>query len=281
LNEVEFTKNEAFSSIRRELLEHCLMNIKTDLQNGILTATISRSQALNALNAEVLDELNNIIKEVYQKKEIHGLIIIGEGEKAFVAGADIKELASLDQSEALNLSKKGQKLFSIIEHCPKPVIAAVNGFALGGGCELAMACHIRIATENAKFGQPEVNLGIIPGYGGTQRLTQLVGRGKALELMMTGDTITAQEAKTWGLVNHVTVNRIELIELATKILKKILSKSPLAISKLIRSVNAGFTFEQQGYDVEAQEFANCTRTEDFNEGTAAFIEKRQPNFKGI
>ncbi len=257
------------------------MNIKTDLQNGILTATISRSQALNALNAEVLDELNNIIKEVYQKKEIHGLIIIGEGEKAFVAGADIKELASLDQSEALNLSKKGQKLFSIIEHCPKPVIAAVNGFALGGGCELAMACHIRIATENAKFGQPEVNLGIIPGYGGTQRLTQLVGRGKALELMMTGDTITAQEAKTWGLVNHVTVNRIELIELATKILKKILSKSPLAISKLIRSVNAGFTFEQQGYDVEAQEFANCTRTEDFNEGTAAFIEKRQPNFKGI
>lgn len=186
----------------------------------------------------------------------------------------------LNQEQALEFAKRGQQLFKTIEDCPKPVIAAVNGFALGGGCELAMACHIRIATENAKFGQPEVNLGIIPGYGGTQRLTQLVGRGKALELMLTGDMITAQEARAIGLVNHVVVTRDELLALADKIASKIEGKTPIAIGHVIKSVNAGFSFEREGYDAEATYFAACAATLDFKEGTKAFIEKRQPVFKG-
>jgi len=171
-------------------------------------------------------------------------------------------------------------LFKQLEDSPKPIIAAINGFALGGGCELAMACHIRIATENAKFGQPEVNLGIIPGYGGTQRLTQLVGRGKALELIMTADFISAQEAKAIGLVNHVVANREELMELAMKMMTKILSKSPVAIEQVIKSVNASFTGEEIGYKTEAESFATCAASEDFKEGTTAFMEKRKANFKG-
>jgi enoyl-CoA hydratase len=171
-------------------------------------------------------------------------------------------------------------LFKSIEDCPKPVIAAVNGFALGGGCELAMACHMRVATENARFGQPEVNLGIIPGYGGTQRLTQLVGRGKAMELMLTADIITAAEAKDLGLVNHVVATRVELMALAEKIMTKILSRGPLAVANVISSVNAGFGFEQAGYAAEADHFAACTVTDDFKEGTSAFLEKRSPIFRG-
>lgn len=256
------------------------MNIKTDFQHGILTAIVSRPEALNALNLQVLTELISLIKDVYQNADIKGLIITGDGEKAFVAGADIKELANINHAEALRLSESGQLLFKMIENCPKPVIAAVNGFALGGGCELAMACHIRVAVESARFGQPEVNLGIIPGYGGTQRLTQLVGRGKALELMMTGDTLTAQEAQKWGLVNHVTANNEELLVLANNLLNKILRKGPVAIANVIKSVNAGYGFEHEGYKTEAQLFADCTLTEDFKEGTSAFLEKRQPNFKG-
>jgi enoyl-CoA hydratase len=254
--------------------------IKTDLSNKILTATLSRPQALNALNFECLNELSDIIKDVYANDNIGGLIITGDGEKAFVAGADIKELSSLDNEKAFELSSKGQSLFKALQDCPKPTIAAVNGFALGGGCELAMACHIRLATENAKFGQPEVNLGIIPGYGGTQRLTQLIGRGKALELIMTGDAITAQEALSLGLVNHVVPNRDALMDLAIKIITKIISKGPIAIANAIKSVNAGITNEDEGYHTEAKLFGNCTTTEDFKEGTSAFIEKRQPNFKG-
>jgi enoyl-CoA hydratase len=246
----------------------------------VITATISRPKALNALNAELLDELYNVIQDLYQNNDIRGLILIGDGEKAFVAGADIKELAILDQQQALELAKKGQDLFKKIEDCPKPIIAAVNGFALGGGCELAMACHMRIATENAKFGQPEINLGIIPGYGGTQRLTQLVGRGKALELILTGDPISAQEAKALGLVNHVVATREELISQANSIMNKIATKSPIAVSNAIKSVNAGFGFENAGYLAEAEYFATCASTEDFKEGTTAFIEKRPPNFTG-
>ena len=246
----------------------------------VITVTISRPKALNALNAELLDELQDIIQNLYENPDIRGLILTGDGEKAFVAGADIKELAILDQQQALELAKKGQDLFKKIEDCPKPIIAAVNGFALGGGCELAMACHMRIATENAKFGQPEINLGIIPGYGGTQRLTQLVGRGKALELILTGDVISAQEAKALGLVNHVVSNREELMSLANSIMNKIATKSPIAVSNVIKSVNAGFEFENAGYVAEAKYFAACASTEDFKEGTTAFIEKRPPNFTG-
>jgi enoyl-CoA hydratase len=256
------------------------MAITTSLTNRILVVTINRPDALNALNKSVLDALAVVIKQSISDNEIGGIILTGSGEKAFVAGADIKELASLQRSEAVELAKKGQKLFKSIEDSPKPVIAAINGFALGGGCELAMACHIRIATENAKFGQPEVNLGIIPGYGGTQRLTQLVGRGKALELLLTGDMISAQDAKQLGLVNHVVSNKEELLQLAEKIMNKILSKGPIAVGNVIKSVNAGFGFEDKGYETEATLFGDCSITDDFKEGTSAFLEKRAPAFKG-
>ena len=246
----------------------------------VITATITRPKALNALNTEVLGELQELIQDLYRNGEIRGLILTGEGEKAFVAGADIKELAILNRAQALELAEKGQSLFKMMEDCPKPIIAAINGFALGGGCELTMACHIRIATENAKFGQPEINLGIIPGYGGTQRLTQLVGRGKALELILTGDLISAQDAKALGLVNHVVSNRDELMALANSIMNKIVSKSPIAVSNAIKSVNAGFGFENAGYVAESENFAACAATDDFKEGTTAFIEKRSPNFTG-
>jgi enoyl-CoA hydratase len=257
-----------------------MKNFQIQYSNNILTVVISRPKALNALNAELLDELKEIIQELYKNHDTRGLIITGEGDKAFVAGADIKELALLNQEQALELAKKGQELFKKIEDCPKPIIAAVNGFALGGGCELALACHMRIATENAKFGQPEINLGIIPGYGGTQRLTQLIGRGKALELMLTGEQISAQEAKVLGLVNHLVSNRDELISLANSIMNKIISKSPIAIANIIQSVNAGFAFENAGYLAESENFAACAATNDFKEGTTAFIEKRKPNFTG-
>jgi enoyl-CoA hydratase len=254
--------------------------LKTQHANSILTVTISRPDALNALNSEVMDGLHKIMQEVYQSASIRGMILTGEGEKAFVAGADIKELAALNKQQALELAQKGQKLFKSIEDCHKPIMAAVNGFALGGGCELAMACHMRVATENARFGQPEVNLGIIPGYGGTQRLTQLVGRGKALELMLTADIITAQEAKNLGLVNHVVATRNELMAVVEKIMLKILNKGPVAVASVINSVNAGFSFESAGYAAEASYFAACAATGDFKEGTAAFLEKRPPSFKG-
>ncbi len=257
-----------------------MRNFQIQYSNKVLTVTISRPKALNALNAELLDELNDIIQELYQNNDTRGLILTGDGDKAFVAGADIKELALLTQEQALELAKSGQALFKKIEDCPKPIIAAVNGFALGGGCELAMSCHIRIATENAKFGQPEINLGIIPGYGGTQRLTQLVGRGKALELMLTADQISAQEAKSLGLVNHVVSNRDELMSTANTIMNKIVSKSPLAVANIIKSVNAGFGFENAGYATESECFAASTATNDFKEGTKSFIEKRQPSFTG-
>ncbi len=249
-------------------------------ENEVITITVTRPQALNALNLETLNELRKVIQDIHQRRTIKGIILTGEGEKAFVAGADIKELSTLNQAEAEKLARDGQQLFKSIEDSPIPVIAAVNGFALGGGCELAMACHMRIATANAKFGQPEVNLGIIPGYGGTQRLTQLVGRGKALELLLTGDLIDAHEAKALGLVNHVVETQTELIALANKIMRKISSKGPIAIANTIKSVNAGFGFENAGYDAEAKKFGECANTEDFKEGTTAFIEKRKAIFKG-
>jgi enoyl-CoA hydratase len=255
-------------------------NLHIHLDQGVLTITINRPEALNALNLDTLTELSVKIQESYQSAEVKGIILIGSGEKAFVAGADIKELSALSKEQAFALAEKGQTLFKTIEDCPKPVVAAVNGFALGGGCELAMACHIRLATANAKFGQPEVNLGIIPGYGGTQRLTQLVGRGKALELILTGDLITAEEAKSLGLVNHVVATRDDLVALAQKIIGKIISKGPIAVANVIKAVNAGFEFEQKGYHSEATLFAACATTNDFKEGTTAFIEKRPAKFTG-
>ncbi|HEX5172101.1 MAG TPA: enoyl-CoA hydratase-related protein [Cyclobacteriaceae bacterium] len=254
--------------------------LKTLEENGLLTVIISRPDALNALNAETLDGLGELVQEVYQNAKIRGTIFIGEGSKSFVAGADIRELSILSREKAFELSSKGQDLFRRIEHCPKPILAALNGFALGGGCELAMACHVRIAVESARLGQPEINLGIIPGYGGTQRLTQLVGRGKALELLLTGDMITAREALSLGLINHVVADHNELLSFSKNLMNKIISKSPVAIANIIKSVNAGFGFEKAGYEAEATNFAACTTTEDFKEGTSAFLEKRKAVFKG-
>jgi enoyl-CoA hydratase len=248
--------------------------------NNICVVTISRPEALNALNSETIEGLGKVMEEITQSNDIKGVILTGQGEKAFIAGADIMELSQMDRRNAYELSKKGQKLFREIENSTKPIIAAINGFALGGGCELAMACHIRLATMNAKFGQPEISLGIIPGYGGSQRLTQLVGRPKALELLLTADMVSAEEAKVLGLVNHVFQTRDEMMATAIQMLQKINAKSPIAVAHIIRSVNAGFNFEAQGYEQEAESFAACACTEDFKEGTAAFLEKRKPVFKG-
>ena len=255
------------------------VNLKWSLENNILTLTINRPDRLNALNIETIGELGEAIKEAVNDEEVKGIIITGEGDKAFVSGADIKEISELNEVNSRKFSENGQEVFASIESCEKPVIAAVNGFALGGGCELAMACHIRVASENAKFGQPEVKLGIIPGFGGTQRLTHLVGKGKAMELMMTGDLIASSEAQKLGLVNHV-VPLQELMTISRNLLSKILKQSPVAVANIINCVNTAFNNEANGYQTEANSFMNCCRTEDFKEGTSAFLEKREPVFKG-
>ena len=256
-----------------------LNNIKTELEDGILIATISRPKSLNALNIQTMDEIRSLAREIYDNDDIKGVIITGDGEKSFVAGADITEIAGLDEMTARKFSENGQETFSMLENSPKPIIAAVNGFALGGGCELAMACHVRIASENAKFGLPEVNLGVIPGYGGTQRLAQLVGKGRAFEMTLTGDMISADEAYRIGLVNKVTSNQEELMELSKKMLAKMLAKAPLAVGMAINCINDVYN-QTDGFQTEANAFAHCTKTEDFEEGTTAFLEKRKPEFKG-
>ena len=254
--------------------------LQTSLAEGIFTITINRLDKLNALNKEVINDLAAALEEVYRKDEIKAAILTGAGPKAFVAGADISEFATLDAIGGSALAKHGQEaVFSKIETCPKPVVAAVNGFALGGGCELAMACHFRLASESAKFGQPEVNLGLIPGYGGTQRLTQLVGKGKAMELMMTGATISAAEALQIGLVNYVTTPENLLLE-TTELLKKIIAKAPLAISKIISLTNMAATGNPAGFVEEIKAFGQLFETMDAKEGAAAFMEKRKAVFIG-
>lgn len=255
-------------------------NIQTEIRAGVLYLTIARESSLNALNFATLEELRTVFDEVIDTKEIKGVILTGAGEKAFVAGADIKEIAELNEVNARKFAENGQEIFSMIENCTKPVIAVTNGYTLGGGCELAMACHMRIATANAKFGQPEVNLGIIPGYGGTQRLTMLVGRGKANELMMTGNLIDAQEAKTLGLVNHVEPTKQDAMAHAESLLQTIMEKAPLAIGMIIDCVNAVYLSEENGYQTEANSFARCVKSGDYVEGTSAFLEKRKPVFRG-
>lgn len=255
-------------------------NLQIANEDGILTITINRPEKLNALNVATVEEIREAIQSAYDDDSIKGVIITGQGEKAFVAGADIKEIAELNEMNGRKFAENGQEVFALIENCHKPVIAAVNGFALGGGCELAMACHMRIATPNAKFGQPEVNLGIIPGYGGTQRLTQLVGKGKAFELMMTADMISAMEAKGLHLVNHVVESQEALIPKCEEILNKIAKKAPLAVGMVINCVNAVYSNDENGYQTEANSFASCCKSEDFTEGTTAFLEKREAQFKG-
>jgi len=250
----------------------------TFLEDGIFTITINRPDKLNALNKTVIEELSQAIDKVYSNVEIKCAIITGAGTKAFVAGADITEFLTLDISGGETLAKKGQEMvFNKIEQSPKPIIAAVNGFALGGGCELAMSCHFRLANENAKFGQPEVNLGLIPGYGGTQRLTQLVGKGKAIELMMTAQMIDANEAKQLGLVNHVTTAET-LLEHTKEILQVIMTKGPNAVGKVIAAVNAHYDHSQNGFAAEIKLFGDCFGTDEMKEGVGAFLEKRKADF---
>lgn len=255
-------------------------NLTVQEAENILTLTIAREKAMNALNAQTILELRRFFAEdAPRRSHITGVIITGSGSKSFVAGADIKEFIALDAEKGRQLSQRGQDVYRMIEQFPKPVLAAVNGFALGGGCELAMACHLRVASENARFGQPEVNLGIIPGYGGTQRLIQYIGKGKAMELLLTGDMLDAREALQLGLVNHV-VPAEELMDKSRSILLKIAAKGPIAIAKIISSVNAYFQYNEDGFDHEVRAFGATTGTEDFQEGARAFIEKRAANFSG-
>ncbi len=255
-------------------------NLIVELADDIITLTISREKALNALNKETMQELNHFFTvEALQNKSLKGIIITGAGPKSFVAGADIKEFLGLDADAGKEMAKYGQDVFFAIEQFHRPVIAAVNGFALGGGCELAMACHMRIAGEKARFSQPEVNLGLIPGYGGTQRLVQLIGKGKAMELLMTADMVGAEEALRLGLVNHVVPQGDEVTK-AKEILLKISEKAPLAISKIISCVDAFYRICEDGFAKEVAEFGACCKTEDFKEGAAAFVERRKADFKG-
>ncbi len=257
-----------------------MQTLLLSFQNNILTITVNRPEKMNALNTTVIEELGAAIEDIYNNSEIKSAIITGSGAKAFVAGADISEFSALDAKGGKALAEKGQSLvFNKIENAPKPIIAAVNGFALGGGCELAMACHFRIASDNAKFGQPEVNLGFTPGYGGTQRLTQLIGKGRAMQLLLTGDMIDASTALQYGLVNEV-VPPEELLGRAKSVLELINTKAPLAIAGCINAANAVFDENKNGYEMEMNTFGSLFDTADAKEGAAAFLEKRKPHFKG-
>ena len=257
-----------------------MSNLQITWSDNIAIVTISREKALNALNRQTMDELHEFFSVTAPASPgLKGVIITGAGEKSFVAGADITEFLGLSPAQGKELAQRGQDVFFLIERFDKPVVAAINGFALGGGCELAMACHLRIAGEKARFGQPEVNLGLIPGYGGTQRLVQYIGKTKGMELLMTADMIGAEEAHRLGLVNYV-VPAGEEVGKATELIEKIATKAPVAISKIITAVNAFYTDGVNGFDVEVSEFGNCCATEDFKEGASAFVEKRKADFKG-
>lgn len=253
-------------------------NILVDIEDAIALITINRPDKLNALNKATIDELHQTFKELNNDKNVRAIIITGSGDKAFVAGADISEFANYSTKEGTMLSAMGQELlFDFIENMTTPVIAAINGFALGGGLELAMACHFRVANDHARMGLPEVSLGVIPGYGGTQRLPQLVGKGRALEMIMTGGMIGTEEAHMAGLINHMVAQE-QLIPFCKKLAQKIINNSPLAIAAAIKAVNAGY--RKEGFKKEIEEFGKCFATADFKEGTTAFLEKRKADFPG-
>lgn len=252
--------------------------ITTELTDNIYIITINRPDKLNALNKTVIRELGESVAEIYVNPLIRAAIITGSGSKAFAAGADIRGFEGLTKEEGMALAKQGLDVFFNIENAPKPIIAAVNGFALGGGCELAMACHFRICSDTAQFGQPEINLGLIPGYGGTQRLTRYIGKGRAIEALLTGNLISATQALQFGLVNYITSPE-ELMNKTKSILLQIISKAPLAIAKCIAAANAALE-NVDGYALESILFGECFATEDMREGTAAFLEKRKPIFRG-
>ncbi len=254
------------------------IEIKTEA--SLATVTINRPNKLNALNKETIKELHKAFSDLEDNEAIKVILLTGSGEKAFVAGADISEFSDFSVKEGKKLAAKGQEiLFNFIENLSKPVIAAVNGFALGGGLELAMSCHFRVASDNAKMGLPEVSLGVIPGYGGTQRLPQLVGKGRAMEMIMTAGMISADQALDYGLVNHVT-SQEDLLPLCEKLAGKISNNSSVAISYAIKAVNAGFMNTVNGYEQEIKAFGACFGTDDFAEGTTAFLEKRKAQFPG-
>lgn len=257
-----------------------LENIILEHENGIATIFINRPEKLNALNKATIQELYETLKLVDENPDVRVIIVSGSGEKAFVAGADIAEFAHFSAEEGSHLAAKGQQiLFDYIENMKTPVIAAINGFALGGGLELAMACHFRIASDNAKMGLPETSLGVIPGYGGTQRLPQLVGKGRAMEMILTAGMIDAETAKSYGLVNHI-LPQADLIDFCNGIAQKIIKNSPVALGKAIEAVNANYTSGVNGYAIEIKNFGACFATDDFKEGTTAFLEKRKAVFKG-
>jgi enoyl-CoA hydratase len=255
-------------------------NLLSELRDHILYVTINRTTKLNALNKRTIVELADVVEYASRTQEVRGVILTGSGEKAFVAGADISEFAEYNVREGEKLSRNGHTtVFNAIEQCGKPFIAAINGFALGGGLELAMACHMRVASSNARLGLPEVSLGLVPGYGGTQRLAQLVGKGRAIEMIATADMISAEKASEIGLVNHV-VPADQLIAKAEEILKKIKLRAPLAVAGAIRAVNALYQYDCDGFEVEISEFSKCFGSRDFKEGVDAFLNKRPANFRG-
>ena len=255
-------------------------NILTETNNGVTTITINRPNKLNALNKQTIEELHNAFEEMDIDDQTKVIVLTGSGEKAFVAGADISEFANFDMEEGSKLAARGQKLlFDFVENLSTPVIAAVNGFALGGGLELAMSCHFRVASNNARMGLPEVSLGVIPGYGGTQRLPQLVGKGRAMEMIMTAGMIDADQALNYGLVNHVK-SQEELLSFCYELAHKIQRNSSVAIGKAIKAINANYRDGKNGFKVEIKQFGKCFGTEDFKEGTTAFLQKRKANFPG-
>jgi enoyl-CoA hydratase len=257
--------------------------LHTDLTDSIFTVTINRPDKLNALNKDVMSELSQAVDEIYENEEIRSAIITGAGTKAFVAGADIAEFLGLTREQGQALSAKGHDLFLRIASCPKPIAAAINGFALGGGLELAMACHFRLCSTNAKFGQPEVNLGLIPGYGGTQRLTELVGRGRAIEIMLSARMVEATEAHVMGLVNYIVEEQNELLTKTRELLSIINEKAPVAVARIIECANIAAGeggAVRNGFQREQEAFGECFGTEDMKEGAKAFLEKRKPVFVG-
>lgn len=253
----------------------------TELEEGILTITLNKPEKLNVLTSQTINELRTVIQQVYDKSHIKSAIITGEGEEAFSRGVDLNELQELNELNGRKFSENGQETFALIENCHKPILAAINGDALGGGCELALACHLRVVVENANFGFPEVSRGIIPGFGGTQRLTYLVGKTAALEIFLTGETFSAIEAKEIGLVNHVVSYKEAAIKKSREILQKIMANAPLAVGAIINCTNAVYNPDEDGYQTEANAFANCCTSEDLTEGINAFLQNRDPYFQGL
>lgn len=254
--------------------------VLTELRDAVLLITIHRPQQLNALNQVTIQALGNVLESADANPDVRAVVLTGAGHKAFAAGADIKEFADYNQQEAAEMSAHGHRtLFNRMERLSKPVIAAINGYALGGGLELAMSAHVRIASDSARLGLPEVSLGVIPCYGGTQRLVRLIGRGRALEMITTGEVIEAREALTWGLVNQI-VPAENLLAGAEAMARRMAKNAPTAVAAALRAVNAGYQDGVNGFEVEIKEFGKCFRTEDFREGTSAFLEKRKPMFPG-